>query len=68
LGPEGAIAKEMIKRIKAVHVFGLVADPFGAGVGISKENPLDHPRHLVGIGTLLPVADGFKLAKEFFPE
>ncbi len=34
---------------KTRHVFGIVADPFGAGVGISRENPLDHPKHLVGI-------------------
>ena len=28
------------------HVFGLVADPFSTGVGIQRENPLDHPKHL----------------------
>ena len=52
---------------KVVHVFGLVADPFGAGVGISRENPLDHPKQLVGVGTSLPVASSFQLAREFFP-
>src|SRR5439155_14594176 len=51
----------------AMHVFGVVADPFGAGVGISRENPLDHPKHLVGVGTSLPVASSFQLAREFFP-
>jgi ABC-type uncharacterized transport system substrate-binding protein len=56
------------KAGKVVHVFGVVADPFGAGVGINRENPLDHPRHLVGIGTSLPVARCFQLAREFFPD
>ena len=27
----------------AVHVFGLVTDPYGAGVGIKRDDPLDHP-------------------------
>lgn len=52
---------------KTRHVFGLVSDPFGAGVGIGRASPLDHPSHLVGIGTLQPVADTFRLAKKLFP-
>ncbi len=52
---------------RAVHVFALVSDPFGAGVGISRENPLQHPRHLVGYGTMQPVAEAFQLAKRLFP-
>ena len=36
------------------HVFGLVSDPTVSGVGIEKE-PLAHPAHMVGIGTLPPV-------------
>src|SRR5262249_43009778 len=55
------------KAGKVIHVFGVVADPFSAGVGINRENPLAHPKHLVGIGTLLPVANAFQLAREFFP-
>jgi len=50
-----------------VHVFGLVADPVVAGVGISRNNPLEHPRNLVGIGSFLPVQDAFHIAKEMFP-
>jgi len=50
-----------------VHVFGLVADPVVAGVGISRSNPLDHPRNLVGIGSFLPVQDAFHIAREMFP-
>ena len=55
------------KAGKTPHVFGLVSDPFGAGVGIRRGNPLDHPRHLVGIGTMQPVAEAFRLAKKLFP-
>lgn len=53
---------------KTTHVFGIVADPFGAGVGISRENPLDHPKHMVGIGSFLPVAPVFQLAKQLYPD
>jgi ABC-type uncharacterized transport system substrate-binding protein len=49
-------------------VFGLVADPVVAGVGISRNNPLDHPRNLVGIGSFLPVQDAFRIAREMFPK
>jgi len=55
------------KAGKTIHVFGLVADPFVAGVGLKREDPLDHPGHLVGIGTFMPVADGFRLARRLFP-
>ena len=50
-----------------IHVFAAVTDPCGAGVGISRENPLDHPKHLVGIGTFQPVERVFDLARELFP-
>jgi ABC-type uncharacterized transport system substrate-binding protein len=53
---------------KVIHVFALVSDPAGAGVGISREHPLQHPRHLVGYGTMQPVAETFRLAKQIFPE
>src|SRR5215813_10010922 len=50
-----------------VQVFGLVADPVVAGVGVSRSNPLEHPRNLVGIGSFLPVQDAFRIAREMFP-
>lgn len=50
------------------HVFGLVTDPYRAGVGISRENPLDHPKHLVGFGTFQPVEKAFRLAKRLSPK
>jgi putative tryptophan/tyrosine transport system substrate-binding protein len=52
---------------RVLHVFGLVADPFRAGVGVGRKTPLDHPKHLVGVPTLLPVADSFRLARKLFP-
>jgi putative ABC transport system substrate-binding protein len=52
---------------KTVQVFGVVADPAVAGVGISHDNPLDHPRNLVGIGSFLPVEEAFRTAREMFP-
>ena len=52
------------KQGKLPHVFGLVGDPAGAGVGISREDPLDHPSHLVGLGTMMPVEETFRLARE----
>ena len=49
------------------HVFGLVLDPFSAGVGISREEPLNHPKHLVGYGSMLPVGEAFRIAKQLLP-
>ncbi|MBK5297956.1 MAG: ABC transporter substrate-binding protein [Vicinamibacteria bacterium] len=52
---------------RVTHVFTLVADPFGAGVGLDRDHPLKHPPHMVGHGSFLPVADGFTLAKQALP-
>jgi ABC-type uncharacterized transport system substrate-binding protein len=52
---------------KMPHVFGAVADPPSAGVGISRNDPLNHPKHLVGIGTFLPVRPAFELARRMNP-
>jgi putative ABC transport system substrate-binding protein len=52
---------------KTVQVFGLSADPAGAGVGISRENPLQHPPNLVGYGCFLPAAESFRMAKRLYP-
>jgi putative ABC transport system substrate-binding protein len=52
---------------KTVQVFGAVADPAVAGVGISRDKPLDHPRNLVGIGSFLPVGEAFGIARDMFP-
>jgi len=50
-----------------VHVFGLSADPPSAGVGVSRDDPMGHPEHLVGVGSFLPVDPIFRLLKELNP-
>jgi putative ABC transport system substrate-binding protein len=52
---------------KVRHVFGLVTDPFIAGVGLNRDKPLEHPRHLVGIGTFDPVRNALLAAKRCYP-
>jgi ABC-type uncharacterized transport system substrate-binding protein len=52
---------------KVKHVFGIVADPSVAGVGVSATDPLDHPRHLAGIGSFVPVDKAFELARLMYP-
>jgi ABC-type uncharacterized transport system substrate-binding protein len=42
-----------------LHVFGLVTDPFGAGVGIEATNHAIHPPYLTGYGSLQPVQNTF---------
>jgi ABC-type uncharacterized transport system substrate-binding protein len=49
------------------HVFGVVADPFSAGVGLHRDRPQDHPKHLTGVGSFLPVAKTFELARQCYP-
>lgn len=49
------------------HVFALVSDPSVTGVGVSKTNPLDHPAHLAGFGTMQPIPQAFKIALEMNP-
>src|SRR6266516_1319307 len=53
---------------KIPHVFGLVSDPYSAGVGINPANHLDHPPYMTGYGTIQPVADAFKMARQIRPE
>jgi ABC-type uncharacterized transport system substrate-binding protein len=52
---------------KTKHVFGLVSDPYGAGVGISRENHLEHPPYLTGYGCLQPVESIFRMARTMRP-
>lgn len=55
------------KAGKTPHVFALVSDPAGAGVGIVRGDPLAHPPHLAGYGTMQPVALAFKSARDMNP-
>src|SRR5262245_11920057 len=46
------------------HVFTLSTDPWGAGVGISRENHLNHPPYMAGHGSLQPVEALFRMARQ----
>jgi ABC-type uncharacterized transport system substrate-binding protein len=50
------------------HVFGLVTDPYSAGVGIEATNHLIHPPYLAGVGSLQPVEQIFRTARRMRPE
>jgi ABC-type uncharacterized transport system substrate-binding protein len=52
---------------KSKHVFGIVTDPTTAGVGVSSVNPLDHPKQMTGIGSLVSVEAAFAMAKTLYP-
>ena len=52
---------------RLVHVFAAVADPFSAGVGLDRRDPLVHPPHLVGYGSLSPVEATFRILQEIAP-
>jgi putative ABC transport system substrate-binding protein len=52
---------------KVRHVFFLVADPFQSGVGLDRRNPLKHPAHMVGQGTMVPVEESFQIARQCLP-
>lgn len=54
------------RDFKMPHIFGVVTDPAGSGVGIGT-GPLDHPAHLTGIGTFQPVEKVIALAKQINP-
>jgi putative ABC transport system substrate-binding protein len=49
------------------HIFGIVADPASAGVGVSRIDPFSHPRHMSGIGSFVPVDKAFELARRMHP-
>src|SRR5690348_14995357 len=55
------------KAGRTMHVFGIVADPYAARVGLDPANPLGHPRHLVGQGILFPVSEVFATARKMLP-
>lgn len=55
------------KAGRTPHVFGIVADPYAAGVGLDPAKPLAHPRHLVGQGLMFPVSETFGTARQMLP-
>jgi len=50
------------------HVFGLVTDPYSAGVGIDAKDHLKHPPYMTGFGSMQPVESMFRLIREMRPE
>jgi ABC-type uncharacterized transport system substrate-binding protein len=55
------------ERGRVMHVFAAVADPFSTGVGLDRADPLVHPRHLVGYGSLAPVDATFGILQRINP-
>lgn len=53
---------------RAIHVFGGVTDPAGAGVGIREMNSTNKPPWMTGIGTFQPVEPIFREAKRLWPD
>jgi ABC-type uncharacterized transport system substrate-binding protein len=51
----------------ARHVFGLVTDPFAAGILSDPTDPLSHAPWIAGYGTMQPVAKAFQIAREMNP-
>jgi hypothetical protein len=45
----------------------MVSDPVAAGVGIARDDPRKHPPYMVGLGTMQPVAEAFKMARRLNP-
>ena len=52
---------------RAIHVFGAVTDPAGAGVGIQRMNSTNKPPWLAGLGTFQPVEEILRAAKRLWP-
>ena len=46
----------------------MVSDPVVAGVGISRDDPKKHPPYMVGLGTMQPVAEAFRMARRLAPK
>lgn len=55
------------KRGRIRHVFAAVADPCSTGVGLDRADPLSHPPHLVGYGSLAPVDATFRILRQVNP-
>ena len=52
---------------KRPHVFGMVSAPVAAGVGISRDDPAKHLPYMVGLATMPPVAETFRIARRLAP-
>jgi len=52
---------------RAKHLFGIVTDPVAAKVGINPNDPSDKPKHMTGIGTLMPIGELMDMAHGMNP-
>ena len=50
------------------HVFGLVTDPYAAGVGIDSADHSKHPPYMTGFGSMQPVEPMLRTIKTMRPE
>jgi ABC-type uncharacterized transport system substrate-binding protein len=50
------------------HVFGISSDPYGAGVGINRDNHFEHPPYMTGLGSLPPVREAFEMLRPLRPD
>ncbi len=50
------------------HVFGLVTDPYAAGIGIDREDHSKHPPYMTGFGSMQPVESLFRRILEMRAE
>jgi ABC-type uncharacterized transport system substrate-binding protein len=55
------------RETKRPHVFGMVVDPVGAGVGISRDDPTKHLPYMTGLGTMPPIEETFRVARRLAP-
>jgi ABC-type uncharacterized transport system substrate-binding protein len=62
------VARANAVGARTPHVFGMVTDPYSAGVGINRENHLDHPPYMTGYGSMQPIAKAFALARRMRSE
>ncbi|MFN9719735.1 MAG: ABC transporter substrate-binding protein [Planctomycetota bacterium] len=53
---------------RVTHVFGLVTDPYTAGVGIDSADHLKHPPYMTGFGSMQPIEALFRIIREMRPE
>src|SRR5215831_15857380 len=53
---------------RTTHVFGLVSDPYSAGVGIDPTNHLIHPPFLAGAGSIQPIEKILRTARMMRPQ
>ena len=56
------------KSTQRTHVFTLTTDPWGADIGVNREDHSDHPPYMTGQGTLQPVKEVFDLARKSNPD